>query len=149
MLQGLVMELILALLATVRVFFRSRDDLALEILALRQQVAVLKCRRPRPRLNSLDRLFWTTLRRAWTRWTEVLVIVKPETVVGWHRAGFWLHWRWRSRASGGRPKLSAEVSSDLVVATDSLIFSPDCPLSSVLGLGARNSDNCSARYYAQ
>jgi putative transposase len=109
MLQGFVIESILALLAAVPVFFRSRSDLALEVLALRQQVAVLKRRRPRPRLNSLDRLFWTTLRRAWTRWAEVLAIVKPETVVGWHRAGFRLYWRWRSRASRGRPKLSAEV----------------------------------------
>jgi hypothetical protein len=81
MLQGFVIESILAVSAAVRVFFRSRSDLALEVLALRQQVAVLKRRRSRPRLNSLDRLFWTTLRRAWTRWAEVLAIVKPETVV--------------------------------------------------------------------
>jgi hypothetical protein len=81
MLQGFVIESILALSAAVRVFFRSRSDLAPGVLALRQQVAVLKGRRPRPRLNSLDRLFWTTLRRAWTRWADVLAIVKPETVV--------------------------------------------------------------------
>jgi hypothetical protein len=49
---------------------------------------VLKRKRPRPVLNRLDRFFWTTLRRCWPRWTDVLVIVKPETVVGWHRAGF-------------------------------------------------------------
>jgi putative transposase len=104
-----MVEFILALLAALRVFFRSRGDAALEILALRQQVAVLKRKRPRPNLSAADRLFWTTLRRAWTRWAEVLAIVKPETVVGWHRAGFRLYWRWRSRASGGRPKLSAEV----------------------------------------
>ncbi len=77
----------LALLAAVRVFFRTRSDAALEVLALRQQVAVLKRKRPRPRLNSLDRLFWTTLRRAWSRRAEVLIFVKPETVVGWPRAG--------------------------------------------------------------
>src|SRR5690242_12210027 len=70
---------------------------ALEILALRQQVAVLKRKRPRPPLNSVDRLFWTTLRRIWSRWADVLVIVKPETVFGWQRAGFRLYWRWRSR----------------------------------------------------
>ena len=84
---GFVLKLILALLGAVRVFFRSRQDAALEILALRQQVAVLKRKRPRPRLNRLDRLFWTALRRGWPRWTDVLVIVKPETVVGWRRAG--------------------------------------------------------------
>src|SRR6478736_3582 len=102
-------ELVLALLVAVRVFFRTRRDTALEILALRHQVAVLKRKRPQPPLNSVDRLFWATLRRIWTRWTDVLVIVKPETVVGWHRAGFRLYWRWRSRPRGGRPKLSEEV----------------------------------------
>jgi putative transposase len=78
---------ILAFLSALRVFFRSRSDIALEILALRQQVAVLKRKRPRPNLNRLDRLFWASLRRCWPRWAEVLVIVKPETVIGWHRAG--------------------------------------------------------------
>ena len=81
-------QFILSILAVIRVFFRSRTDTALEVLALRQQVAVLKRKRPRPTLNSLDRFFWTTLRRFWPRWTDVLVIVKPETVVGWHSHGF-------------------------------------------------------------
>jgi hypothetical protein len=104
-----VPEFILSILAVIRVFFRSRSDTALEVLALRQQVAVLKRKRPRPTLNSLDRLFWTTLRNFWTRWSDVLVIVKPETVVGWHRAGFRLYWRWRSRPRGGRPKITEEI----------------------------------------
>jgi putative transposase len=104
-----VPEFILSILAAIRVFLRSRGDTALELLALRQQVAVLKRKRPRPCLNRLDRLFWTTLRRLWPRWAEVLVIVKPETVVGWHRAGFRLYWRWRSRPRGGRPKITEEI----------------------------------------
>ena len=81
-------EFLLALLTSVRVFFRSRSEAALEILALRQQIVVLKRKRPRPRLNQFDRLFWIILRCVWSRWAEVLVAVKPETVVGWHRAGF-------------------------------------------------------------
>jgi transposase InsO family protein len=104
-----VLELILSMLAVARVFFRSRSDTAIEVLALRQQVAVLKRKRPRPTLNSLDRFFWTTLRRFWSRWTDVLVIVKPETVIGWHRTGFRLYWRWRSRPRGGRPKMTEEI----------------------------------------
>jgi hypothetical protein len=60
---GFLLKFILALLDAVRVFFRSHQDTALEILALRQQVAALKRPRPRPHLNRLDRLFWTTLRR--------------------------------------------------------------------------------------
>ena len=81
-------EFILALLTSVPVFFRSRSEAALEILALRQQIVVLKRKRPRPRLNQFDRLFWIILRCGWSQWAEVLVAVKPETVVGWHRAGF-------------------------------------------------------------
>jgi putative transposase len=73
------------------------------------RLLVFKRKRPRPCLNHLDRMFWTTLRHVWSRWGEVLVIVKPETVVGWHRAGFRLFWRWRSRARGGRPKTIAEI----------------------------------------
>jgi hypothetical protein len=79
-----VPEFILSMLAVIRVC-RSRSDTALEILALRQQVAVLKRKRPRPALNSLGRLFWTTIRHFWSRWSDVLVIVKPETVIHWHR----------------------------------------------------------------
>ena len=104
-----MVQFVFSLLAAVRVFFSTRRDTALEVLALRQQVAVLKRKRPRPPLNSFDRLFWTTLRRLCPRWTDLLVIVKPETVIAWHRAGFRLYLRWRSRPSGGRPAITEEV----------------------------------------
>jgi putative transposase len=104
-----VLQIIVSFLIAVRVFFRSRSDTALEVLALRQQVAVLKRKRPRPKLNSMDRLFWTVLRRCWSRWTDVLVLVKPDTVIGWHRTGFRLYGRWRSRPWGGRPKITEEI----------------------------------------
>ena len=102
-------QFFLAVLVALGVFFRARADTALEVLALRQQVAVLKRKRPRPKLNGLDRLFWTALRHGWSRWLDVLVIVKPETVIGWHRAGFRLYWRWRSRSRRGRPKITEEI----------------------------------------
>ncbi len=86
-------EFVLTLLADGRVFFCSRRDTALEILALRQQVAVLKRKRSRPRLNPLDQLFWSALSQVWSRWAEVLVVVKPETVIGWHRSSFRSSWR--------------------------------------------------------
>jgi hypothetical protein len=57
----------------------------------------------------IDRLFWTVLRSSWSRWREVLVIVTPERVIAWHRAGFHLYWRWRSRRHGGRPKITEEI----------------------------------------
>jgi putative transposase len=104
-----VLEFILSILAATRVFFRSRFDTAIEVLALRQQVAVLKRKRPRPEWNSWDRLFWAALRLLWPRWRDILVIVKPETVVAWHRAGFRLYWCWRSRSRGGQPKIPVEI----------------------------------------
>jgi hypothetical protein len=58
--------------------------------------------------------FWTTLRCFWPRWFDVLLIVKPETVIGWHRAGFRLYWRWRSRSGGCRPRIAREAR-DLIV----------------------------------
>ena len=84
-------------------------DRSLEVLALRQQVAMLKRKRPRPSLNHLDRFCWTTLRYIWPRSYDVLVISKPETVVRWHRVGFRLYCRWRSRPRGGPPKVSVEI----------------------------------------
>ena len=104
-------QLVLSILSAIRVFFQDRGDVALEVLALRQQLAVLKRKRPRPPLNAFDRLFWTTLSRFWPRWTEVLEIVKSKTVVGWHRAGFRLYWRWHSRERGGRPKITEEIQA--------------------------------------
>jgi len=68
---------VLAVIAALRVFFRSRLDTSLEVLALRHQVAVLKRKRQRTRLTRIDRLLWITLRSAWSRWSDALVIVKP------------------------------------------------------------------------
>ena len=99
---------ILSILAAVRVSFRSRAAAAIEVLALRQQLAVLKRKRPRPPLTYLDRLFWVMLRRCWSGWADVLVIVKPGTVIRWPRSAFRLYWRWRSRPRG-RPTAAAEI----------------------------------------
>lgn len=95
---------------SVRSSIRSRRDLVLENLALRQQLAVLSYATPRPRLSNADRMFWIALRRFWDDWREHLVIVKPETVVGWHRRGFKKYWTWKSRNHrGGRPGIAPEV----------------------------------------
>jgi len=89
---------------------RSRRELLLENIALRQQLATM-VQRNRPRIRFADRVFWIALRRVWARWAEVLVIVKPETVVGWHRAGFRLYWQRLSRRGmrRGRPVVPGEV----------------------------------------
>ena len=91
--------------------FRSRGNLVLENLVLRQQLAVLKRRRPRPRLALVDKLFWVTVSRFWSGWKEALIVVTPETVVRWHRAGFRMYWRLisRVRIQVGRRQTSKEV----------------------------------------
>ncbi len=88
--------------------FRSRAVLELENLALRHQLHVLRRQRPtRPRLFTLDRLLWVWLYRLWPRCLDTIVLVKPATVVQWHRQGFRLFWRWRSRS--GRPSVDRDI----------------------------------------
>src|SRR5215471_1916882 len=72
---------------------QSRRSLLLENLALRQQLAVLKRKHPRPRMGAVDKIFWVFARVFWGAWKQALVLVNPETVVRWHRAGFRLYWR--------------------------------------------------------
>jgi putative transposase len=86
-----MLRLILSFFGWFAAFFRSRHDLELELLALCQQVSVLKRKNTRPRLSRWDRVLWVTFRQLWSRWAEVLVVVKPETAVGWHRSGFRLY----------------------------------------------------------
>ena len=90
---------------------RARRSLLLENLALRQQLAVLKRRHPRPRLDLLDKLFWVAGRRFWSGWQQSLTAVTPETVVRWHRGGFRLYWKMISkvRRPTGRRRTSKEV----------------------------------------
>ena len=90
---------------------QPRSDLAVENIALRQQVAVLKKENPRPRLTLFDRLFWVWLYRHWSHWKDALVIVKPETVIGWHRRGFRIYWAFISRRGKkpGRPRIGKEI----------------------------------------
>ena len=92
-----MVSLFVNLLGALRSALRTRADLALENLALRQQLANFKRTSGRPRLRKSDRAFWLVLSRLWSRWVSVLVIVKPDTVARWHRAGFRLFWRWKSR----------------------------------------------------
>ena len=101
-----------ALLVTVRDAVRHRVALHAELLALRHQLLVLQRQRGerRVRLRSADRLRWVVLSRLWSRWRDALILVKPETVIAWHRRGFRRYWRSQSRGRApGRPPLSQEV----------------------------------------
>src|SRR5580700_1187066 len=99
------------LLSSIRRDFRTRAALQAEILALRHQLLVLQrtSRGHRLRWGRADRLLWVWLSSLWCGWQSALVIVKPETVIAWHRQGFRLYWRWKSRHPLGRPSVSREV----------------------------------------
>jgi hypothetical protein len=103
--------IIFCLLSSIRRGFRTRATLQAEILALRHQLLVLqRANRDRKlRLNGADRLLWVWLSRLWSGWRSALVIVKPETVITWHRKGFRLYWSWKSGHRQGRPSISPEV----------------------------------------
>jgi transposase InsO family protein len=99
-----------AILKSLATFFRTRAALQLEILALRHQLGVLQRSVKKPKLTAADRLVWTWLAAVWPEWKSSLVILKPETVIAWHRKGFRLFWSWKSRRGRpGRPRATKEV----------------------------------------
>jgi hypothetical protein len=96
--SGGMITILSALVSVLSFRFRSRASLELELVALRHQLIALRRQRPRRlRLHSADRLLWVCLYRVWPRVLDALVLVKPATVVKWHRKGFRIYWRWRSR----------------------------------------------------
>ena len=104
-----VLQLYWLLLTAVLAWVRPRHDLVLENLLLRHQLAVLTRptrTRPRARLHTWDKRLWILARRCCARWREHLALVTPDTVVRWHRQGWRVFWRWKSRSRGGRPQLS-------------------------------------------
>jgi hypothetical protein len=104
------MSLFISVLMTLRDSARSRAGLQLEILALRHQLHVLeRSHTRRLGLTRFDRLLWVWFSRVWRHWRTALVIVKPETVIAWHRRGFRLFWTWKSRHRTGRPTVPQEV----------------------------------------
>ena len=103
---GMIWSLLCSLISA----FKTHRSLAFENLALRHQLVVLQRSVKRPRLTSIDRCFWVLLRRMWTGWNRVLVVVKPATVVRWHRAGVRRYWTWKSRRRRpGRPAVAPDV----------------------------------------
>jgi putative transposase len=106
------MSLVPALLGALRAALRSRTDLTLENLALRQQLALLRHQSKRPQFARLDRLLWVWLSNHWAGWREVLHLVRPETVIRWHRQGFRAFWTWKSRRGRtGRPSVGSELAN--------------------------------------
>src|SRR5712692_4406024 len=106
-----MLNVLSAFLAALSSVFRTHAALRAEILALRHQIGVLqRSARKRQKLTAADRFFWAWLSGVWLEWRSALVIVKPETVIGWHRQGFKLFWSWKIRQGRvGRPVVSQAV----------------------------------------
>ena len=102
----------MALAAAFFAFFRQRTALQFEILALRHQLGVPQRSVKRPKLTAADRFLWAWLSAVWEDWQPSSVIMKPATVIGWHRKGFGLFWTWKiRRGRPGRPAVPADVRS--------------------------------------
>src|SRR5947209_19308269 len=107
-----MVTLLLRLLRLLPFFCGGHRQLAIENIALRQQLAVYKRTATRPRLRTADRLFWVGLARVWTGWRQPLAIVTPDTVLRWHRCRFRAYWtRLSRRPIGGRPPVTAEIKA--------------------------------------
>ena len=103
-------ELLILIFGVLASLFKSRAKLEAENLVLRQQINVLRRWAPkRPHLNNTDRFLFVWLYRWFPSILGAIAIVRPETIIRWHRAGFRVYWRWRSRNRIGRPKVSAEL----------------------------------------
>ena len=98
------------LLLVVRSRLKSRASLEAEILVLRQQVIVLGRKSPsRALLRNIDRLIFMWMYQLFPSILSAITVVKPETVIRWHRRGFRAYWRWKSRPRGGRPGIDHEI----------------------------------------
>ena len=92
---------------SLRALLKFSDSLVIENLALRQQLATYARHQKRVRVQPQERVFWVALSKAWASWRSALIMVKPATVIAWHRRSFQRYWRWRSRKPG-RPPIPME-----------------------------------------
>ncbi|MGH2351685.1 MAG: integrase core domain-containing protein [Chloroflexota bacterium] len=141
-------ELLALLLATLRDAVRARSDLVAENLLLRHQLSVLtRPTRRKPRLHTRDRLLWVLARRLRRDWRRHLVLVRPETVVRWHRHAWRLFWRWRSRTRLGRPRLSPEVRALIArMSQENPLWGSERIRGELLKLGITASNRSIRRY---
>jgi transposase InsO family protein len=143
-----MIECLLLLVALLQGAVRDRGDLIAENVVLRHQLAVLtRPTRKRPWLRTRHKLFWVLARLARRDWRRRLVVVTPETVVRWHRCGWRLFWRWRSRARIGRPRVRPEVRGLIAtIARDNPRWGAERIRGELLKLGIAVSETSVQRY---
>ena len=143
---------IFALFQSLGYLFHSRADLLMEIVILKQQVAVLKKQNPRLKLSQFDRIFRAWLRGLWDKWREALIVVKPETVISWHRKGFRLYWKYRSKNRKSKGKSS--IAKQLIrlirqIATENPTWGAPRLHGELLKLGFDVSERTISRYLSK
>jgi len=141
-----VLNLLRSLLLAGLAFVRTRRQLAVEVLALRHQLGVLQRSVKRPRLTDADRGLWVLLSRRWAGWSDALIIVKPATVIKWHRAGFRRYWAWRSRPKGGRPGIDPEIRKLIKQMANANLWGAPRIHGELLKLGIRISEATVSKY---
>ena len=141
-------EFICSLLWSLRVWFRGNARAQLEIVALRHQLAVTHRQHPKPRLTVADRCFWVWLSRTWDGWRSTLLIVKPDTVIDWHRQGFRWYWTWKVRhGKSGRPSVPKETRELIrTMSRDKALWGAPRIHSELLKLGIKVSQASVAKY---
>src|SRR3982074_2052106 len=128
--------------------FKSKIRLEAENAALRHQLAVLRRKlKGRARLTNNDRWFFVQLYRWFPSILSVLLIIRPETLVGWHRTGFRRYWRWKSRRRGGRPPIDAELRALIrQMSTENLLWGAPRIHGELLKLGFSVAQSTVATY---
>jgi len=129
-----------------RLIFRSKRNIVLENIALRQQLAIQQRSIKQPKISNTDRLFWIWLLRIWKNWRSALFIAKPETAIGWHRKGFKYYWRRKSRCVG-RPQIDWELIKLIRrLQKENPLWSPQRIQGELAKLGYSVCDNTVAKY---
>ena len=142
-----MLELISLILPTLARLFLRRRDLVVENLLLRHQLHVALRSRRRPDLKTRDRFFWLVVRSLHPDWKHYLILVRPETVVRWHRRGWRLYWRLRSGRQLGRPRLSHEIRELIAtMANENPLWGTERIRGELLKLGIVVSSRSTRRY---
>ena len=129
-----------------RLIFRNKQDIILENLALRHQLAVQQRCIKRPKIENSDRIFWVWLSRIWNDWRSSLIIVKPPTVISWHKKGFKLYWKRKTRRVG-RPNIDWELIKLIRrMQKENPIWTAQRIQGELVKLGLDVSDNTVAKY---
>jgi putative transposase len=143
-----MLEMLLSFLHSFRVYFWNRADLQMEILALRHQIVVLQRQSPKAKLKPADRRFWVGMSQFWSRWRSALWIVKPATVLDWHRRGFRWYWTWKvQHGEPGRPRVPKETRELIrTLSRDNVGWGAPRIHSELLKLGFKISESSISKY---